>query len=160
VFTDHIPTYDLMAIADEKGTRGQVVESARHIDDALHHAARTFPSFVGKSVPGGSFDQPLHRLVDDNLNKKNRAASGPVCRDVWGDDYDATKYNCDEYPFASTYEGAYTSTNEGKNISTWRGSARPIWHKDNQLSGNYLTSQFYTVHRVLDGDPFVVRMQL
>jgi hypothetical protein len=160
VFTDHIPTYDLLAIADQRGTRSEIMESARHIDDALHHPERTFPSYVGKSVPGGSFDQPLHRLIDASLNNKNRDTSGPVCRDVWGGDYDAARYNCDEYPFASTYEGAYTSTNEGKNIATWRGSARPIWYQDNQKSGNYLTTQFYTVHRVLDGDAFVVRMQL
>lgn len=158
VFTDHIPTYDLMAIADAKGTRGEILESARHIDDALHHQERTFPSFNAKSIPGGSFDRPLHRLINKELQDENRDSSGPVCLDVWGEEYSRPKYNCDEYPFASTYEGAYTSTNEGKN--PWHGSSRPIAAADNQKSGGYLNYEFYTVHRVLDGDPFVVRMQL
>ncbi|MEU0881362.1 hypothetical protein ABZ345_22350 [Lentzea sp. NPDC005914] len=158
VFTDHVPTYDLMAIAQAKNRVNEIVESARHIADALHHSERTFPSFLGKSIPGGSLERPLHRLDDSGKIGSNRAYAGKVCKDVWGIEYEPEKFNCDEYPFASTREGAYTSTDEGK--LAWHGSARPIEGGDNQLSGTWMNTDFYKVHRVLDGDPFVVKMDL
>lgn len=158
VFTDHIPTYDLMAIARAKNKVDDIAESARHIADALHHSERTFPSFLGKNIPGRSSDRPLHRLDDTSKIGSNRTHAGKVCKDVWGIEYEPEKFNCDEYPFASTREGAYTSTNEGK--EAWHGSARPIEGGDNQLSGTWMNTDFYKVHRVLDGDPFVVKMDL
>ncbi|GGP65371.1 hypothetical protein GCM10010185_42700 [Saccharothrix coeruleofusca] len=88
----------------------------------------------------------------------NRAYAGKVCKDIRGVDYEPAKYNCDEYPFASTREGAYTSTSSG--TRAWRGSAGPIDGDDNKLSGTWMNSDFYKVHRVLDGDPFVVKMDL
>jgi hypothetical protein len=51
VFTDHVPTYDLMAIAQAKNGVGEIIGSARHIDDALHHGERTFPSFSVRRWP-------------------------------------------------------------------------------------------------------------
>ncbi|MBY8852455.1 hypothetical protein K7G98_31115, partial [Saccharothrix sp. MB29] len=110
------------------------------------------------NTPGGSFDNPLHRMAGDGLIESNRAHAGRVREDVWGVDYEPAKYDCDEYPFASTREGAYTSTNNG--TQAWHGSSRPIEGDDNKLSGTWMNSDFYKVHRVLDGDPFVVKTDL
>ncbi|MCQ6551960.1 hypothetical protein NPS70_01895 [Streptomyces sp. C10-9-1] len=46
-----------------------VNESALHIYDATKRPERTFPSFVGKSVPGEK--EPLHRLVDTDKNESS-----------------------------------------------------------------------------------------
>ncbi|WP_330342564.1 hypothetical protein [Streptomyces sp. NBC_00557] len=50
-----------------------VNESALHIYDALYHPERTFPSWVGKTVPGTK--EPLHRQVDQTKIDKNQRKS-------------------------------------------------------------------------------------
>ncbi|MFE2139765.1 hypothetical protein ACFW9X_42440, partial [Streptomyces sp. NPDC059466] len=60
-----------------------VNESALHIYDALNRPECTFPSWPGKTVPG--MKEPLHRLVDKEKQKKNRARSIKECEKVWGD---------------------------------------------------------------------------
>jgi hypothetical protein len=167
VFPDFIPTYDLVALARADNYLDGVKESVQHIDDALHHIERTFPSFIGKSPPGeykpalGADQRPLHRLVDDNLKGRNRTEAGKVCTDVWGPGGSTPNLNCDEYPFASTREGAYTgssaSTGNTNGWLTWQGSSRLIGEVDNQDSGrDYLFNGFYTKQRILDNDPFFV----
>ncbi len=162
VFPEFTPTFDLVVIAAVDATLPLVIESARHIDDALHRPERTFPSFIGKTIPGeylpalGTSQRPLHRLIDSVANDSNRTAAGRICDDVWGSDGRSPNLNCDEYPFASTYEGAYTSTSSGTLLAVWNGSARLINGDDNQTAGRYLNTRFYTVNRILDSDPFFV----
>lgn len=168
VFSDFIPTFDLLALARADNNHETTYkESIQHIDDALHNVVRTFPSFVGKSPPGeykaslGAHQRPLHRLVDETLKTKNRDFAGKVCADVWGDGAATPNLNCDEYPFASTREGAYTgssaSSGNADGWREWHGSARLIGEVDNQESGNlYLNIGFYQANRILDGDPFFV----
>ncbi|MFB6626320.1 NucA/NucB deoxyribonuclease domain-containing protein [Streptomyces sp. NPDC056374] len=120
-------------------------ETARHIYDALHHPERTFPATFPKVIPGEK--EPLHRVLDQDTVEKNRKAANDTCVDVWGP-YDGAKLNCNEYPFASTYEGAVKGDR--------RYSARLIDADDNQKVGRELNSQFYTVNRVLDNDAFYV----
>ncbi|MDU0287727.1 hypothetical protein [Saccharothrix longispora] len=97
-------------------------------------------------------------MAGDGLIESNRAHAGRVREDVWGVDYEPAKYDCDEYPFASTREGACTLTSSG--TRTWHGSARPIDGDDDKLPGTWMDSGSYKVHRVLDGDPFVVKTDL
>ncbi|MFB0629410.1 NucA/NucB deoxyribonuclease domain-containing protein [Streptomyces sp. AB3(2024)] len=123
-----------------------VDQSARHILDAQQLPERTFPSWAGKTVPGAT--EPLHRLIDKEEQKKNRANAIATCNDVWGD-YSGTKLQCDEYPFASTKEGAAAP---GK-----RFSARLIEGTDNETGGRRLNDMF-TLNRVLDGDAFYVKI--
>jgi hypothetical protein len=168
VFSDFTPTFDLLRLAREDNNHETMYkESIQHIDDALHNVARTFPSFIGKSPPGeykaslGANQRPLHRLIDETLRGKNRDHAGKVCVDVWGEGASNPNLNCDEYPFASTIEGAYTgssaSTGDPEGWRTWHGSARLIGEVDNQESGNlYLNIRFYQANRILDGDPFFV----
>ncbi|GAA3919486.1 hypothetical protein Aau02nite_29410 [Amorphoplanes auranticolor] len=103
----------------------------------------------------------MHRLVDDNLKGRDRTEAGKVCTDVWGPGGSTPNLNCDEYPFASTREGAYTgssaSTGNANGWLTWQGSSRLIGEVDNQDSGrDYLFNGFCTVQRILDNDPFFV----
>ncbi|WBB52375.1 hypothetical protein [Verrucosispora sp. WMMD573] len=167
VFSDVIPTYDLAAIARADNGESRVEESIQHIDDALHHPVRTWPSFLGKSPPGeyrpeaGANQRPLHRLVDSQLQATNREWAGRVCRDVWGEGSATPNLNCDEYPMASTREGAYTGSGGADGNpdgwKTWHGSARLISEIDNQESGQrYLNIGFYQPQRIIDGDAFFV----
>ncbi|MEV0134859.1 hypothetical protein AB0H83_41185 [Dactylosporangium sp. NPDC050688] len=167
VFSDFSPTFDLAALARAANNTAGVQESIQHIDDALHHVDRTWPSFVGKAIPGeykpelGSEQRPLRRMTGTDRIDKNRDRAKKVCVDVWGDGAATPNLNCDEYPFASTYEGAYWSTTEADGDTNgwmqWNGSARMIGEIDNQDAGNlYLNNRFYKANRILDNDKFFV----
>lgn len=94
------------------------------------------------SHPGADYSNlrgiPLHRLVDGTLINSNRAAScaGFTKRPGHSDD------SCDEYPFASTYEGAYFV---GRN--NVRVAAVPL--ADNSAAGGLL-GNWVSQERVLD----------
>lgn len=123
-----------------------VDESALHIYDAQNRPERTFPSWPNKTVPGAT--EPLHRLIDADEQQKNRSKSIATCNNVWGD-YSGTSLQCDEYPFASTKEGS----NKGDD----RYSVRLIEGTDNEEGGRRLNTM-YTLNRMLDGDPFYVKI--
>ncbi|MEU0166789.1 NucA/NucB deoxyribonuclease domain-containing protein [Streptomyces iakyrus] len=123
-----------------------VNESAVHIYDALNRPERTFPSWPGKSVPGSK--EPLRRVVDPTKIEDNRKKSIKECKKVWGD-YAGSGLECDEYPFASTKEGSTKGDN--------RFSVRLIDGKDNRKGGERL-NEMYTLNRILDGDPFYVKI--
>ncbi|AHH98776.1 hypothetical protein GCM10010174_85470 [Kutzneria viridogrisea] len=147
VFTDLTPNLEIHLTGH--GTD----QEARNVDDALHHPERTFPSVIGKSVPGASLSNPLHRLMDVGERNRNHDASVGICKDVWGPDYAAGGLDCDEYPYKTTREGSYTSTNG--NPQAWNGSARPINKEDNSEAGTQL-GVFYGTNRVLDNEAFTV----
>ncbi|MER6424501.1 NucA/NucB deoxyribonuclease domain-containing protein [Streptomyces sp. NPDC001137] len=123
-----------------------VNESALHIYDALNRPERTFPSWPGKTVPG--VKEPLHRMVDQSKIDKNRQKSIGECKKVWGD-YSGSGLQCDEYPFASTEEGSTKGDN--------RFSVRLIDGTDNRKGGERL-AEMYTLNRILDGDPFYMKI--
>nr|BEK71219.1 hypothetical protein KPHV_84460 [Kitasatospora purpeofusca] len=79
-----------------------VRESARHIKDAVSSPERTFPSWVGKSVPGEK--EPLHRRIDEKDKDENRKVAIKACEEVWGD-CSGSGLECDEYPFAHHLRG-------------------------------------------------------
>lgn len=147
VFTDHMPRFTLRLTGDGSD------QESRHVDDALNHTERTFPSTIGKNVPGRSPKDPLERLMDPAKRRANNEAAKKICQDVWGDNYAAGGLQCDEYPFASTYQGAAEST--GNQPFSWHGSARPITGADN-VTGGSLLGAFYGANRVLDKDRFYV----
>ncbi|MFV2021691.1 hypothetical protein [Micromonospora sp. LOL_023] len=161
VILDHIPTQELDG---RPGSDHR--QEAVHVDDALRNPARTFPSFIGKAPPGAVGGSPLRRLMGPRSDV-NRAESHKVCIDVWGANYSAGGLQCDEYPYASTYEGAATATAgiscgdgrdpDGKNWRIWHGSARPIDGTENQRGGTLL-SAFYRLNRMLDCDEFYVQV--
>ncbi|WP_169775410.1 NucA/NucB deoxyribonuclease domain-containing protein [Streptomonospora alba] len=125
-----------------------VNEQAQHMRDALERPYLTFPSWVGKTVPGTS--EPLHRTTDETQRDRNREKAISTCRDVWGSDYGSgNTLHCDEFPFATTMEGAGAGTD--------RFSARPIDRSDNEEAGRRQNT-FYKSNRILHGDAFRVEV--
>ncbi|MER5934982.1 NucA/NucB deoxyribonuclease domain-containing protein [Streptomyces sp. NPDC002054] len=124
----------------------EIKASTQHIYDALKRPELTFPSFASKTVPGEK--EPLHRLIDKKRQDDQREKSIKECRKVWGN-YTGTGLECDEYPFASTKEGSLAGDS--------RFSVRLIDGKDNNFGGQRI-NEMYSANRVLDGDPFYVKI--
>jgi hypothetical protein len=121
-------------------------------------------------------DQPhlLNRTTNEVLRQANRAVSCPPSSPTYPR---PAGYECDEYPFASTYQGAMGRTGEGfslklntklmildcnvswlptQNQTPHRGySACMIPAAQNSAGGGEL-SAFYRTNRIIDGDPFTV----
>lgn len=148
VFPDYVP--ELVLSRSDPA----VNESALHIRDAQDFPTRTFPSWLGKTVPGKPGGEPLHRTVDEARHTANNTAAVNTCKQVWGPDYATGGLQCDEYPFKVTQEGAANTIN---GAPTQRYSARPITGTDNGNAGNRL-SDLYGGSRVLDGELFYVRI--
>ncbi|MFC6607201.1 NucA/NucB deoxyribonuclease domain-containing protein [Amorphoplanes digitatis] len=144
------PLYRLVLEVDLKQSNQD--ESALHILHAYDRPQLTFPSWLGKSVPGKT--EPLTRMYNDTAKEGNRRKSEAMCAAVFGS-WNSDLDNCDEFPFASTYEGSRT----GPETYNWgeRYSVRLIDKTDNQYVGNTLLEvNFYRALRVLDGDKFYV----
>ncbi|MBV9026511.1 MAG: hypothetical protein JO362_22565 [Streptomycetaceae bacterium] len=112
---------------------GPYAQVARHIQDAQKSG---LPGVWGS----GSY---LTRLTSDALIGRNRNAACPsrLLRPA-GD-------SCDEYPFASTYQGAF--------LSGGKFSRRMLSDPQNTGAGRALNS-VYALNRVLDKDPFQVEI--
>ncbi|MGW4464827.1 DNRLRE domain-containing protein [Micromonospora sp. NPDC004704] len=126
----------------------KVQHSAEHIDTAQQTPNLTEPlppAGQRKHIPGSrESNDPLHRLTGGGI-KNNRDLAIAACNRIWGTNRDS----CDEYPFASTKEGALTGP-----LSY---SVDEIPLKDNCASGSRL-GWFYQKHRILPGDPFFVQI--
>lgn len=117
-------------------------------------------------LPGALFDAPLHRLTDDVLRTKNRTTACP------GSYFRPPGKSCDEYPFASTHEGAFTG---GGQARTWPWclvvltnvpstgatgySVCMIDEAENSYAGSLLNSVLYVPMRVIEADAFYVDIQ-
>jgi len=131
VFPDYAPTFDTLSVSDPA-----VNETAQHIQTAQ----QTLPDHWGSYALGGP---PLSRLTDAAKRKRNyNAACGNFVPDP-------TKPNdtCDEYPFQSTYQGAW--------YYPGRTSIAHVDGMDNSTAGGRLGA-FYAANRILDQDQFWV----
>ncbi|WP_145735788.1 NucA/NucB deoxyribonuclease domain-containing protein [Saccharopolyspora dendranthemae] len=106
-------------------------ELAAHVADAQ-----------ASGLPGSPLHSPLTRQTDPELITKNRAVACPSSRPRPPGD------ECDEYPFASTNQGAFLG--EGY-------SRRMILKEDNRQGGTEL-AVFYLDNRVINFDPFNVEV--
>ncbi|MGW6257048.1 NucA/NucB deoxyribonuclease domain-containing protein [Streptomyces sp. NPDC055085] len=81
-----------------------------------------------------------------------------LCKRYWGPNYTNGGKECDEYPFASTYEGAAQHDYDA-DARAFNFSAKPIPGDDNQAGGSILKS-FYAKNRIIDGtdDGFTVKI--
>ncbi|MCC9706029.1 hypothetical protein E4N62_12635 [Streptomyces sp. MNU76] len=150
----YVPTLTLSAKAgaDERA-------EAQHIRQAFLVPGDTKPYMSAKNVPGQTVKDPLHRTVSAARIDKNRGAAVKQCKRYWGANYTngGTK-ECDEYPFASTYEGAAENYYDPE-VTKFNFSAKPIPKEDNQAGGLILKS-FYAKNRIIDGldDGFIVKI--
>ena len=111
-----------------------VAPVAQHIYNAQHGGLQT---------AWGEPADPLNRTVDEVYIDDNRATACGSVTVPSGD-------SCDEYPLASTYQGAYFQDDY---------STAVVPSSANNSQGG-LTGTFYTSNRVIDGDPFMVDVVL
>ncbi|ROQ73380.1 deoxyribonuclease NucA/NucB [Streptomyces sp. CEV 2-1] len=147
-------TYSSKTGAPEKAVAG-------HIKKAYSTPASTKPANSAKKLPGQSASKPLNQLFRDTARrKKNRSQAIKVCEQYWGKKYSQNnKYQCDEFPFATTYQGAAQSQYEPAAPKN-NFSAMPLVTADNRDAG-ILLGQFMTKNRIIDGkdDGFIVKIK-
>jgi hypothetical protein len=151
VFPDYTPAM----IYSQSGTYPQL---AQHISDAQN-------SGLPGAYPNGT---PLQRLTDQTLIGQNRTTACPPASA--GGYPRPPGLSCDEYPFASTYQGAATAQPPGgprtfpwcqitlpvpDSVGAVGYSVCMIDDTQNQTGGSAL-GVFYNNNRVLDKDPFYV----
>ncbi|MFI5987446.1 NucA/NucB deoxyribonuclease domain-containing protein [Streptomyces sp. NPDC051555] len=129
-----------------------VNEVAQHIYDAQTNPGSTFPTKAGKSIPGriGS-GRPLHyaaNVVWDvemyQRRKDNTTAKNNACKALSPSGTPVGK-ECDEYPFASTMEGA--------GLGDGNFSVRYVTASDNNTAGQWLAT-WYKDERVINREGF------
>ncbi|MEU7790834.1 hypothetical protein [Amycolatopsis sp. NPDC049159] len=134
-------------------------ESAKFIKDAQTNLVLTYPGSLGKKVPGRFGEEPLHRLYKDYDTKNDIAGSHRkvrrACQVRWGVDYTLNAagevLQCDEYPFATTYENS-ARVNDSTPLTY---AVRPVNALHNETAGQLYGKWLGTDH-ILDGDPFYV----
>ncbi|WP_158088617.1 NucA/NucB deoxyribonuclease domain-containing protein [Thermoactinospora rubra] len=100
-----------------------------------------------RDAPGAPGDEPLTRLMDETLKKKK---NGQEACEMWPSPRPPGE-ECDEYPFRSTWQGAYTGDPE-------HTFSDLIPESENQDGGEQL-SWFYRYHRIIEKDPFYVEVE-
>ncbi|MFF9870528.1 NucA/NucB deoxyribonuclease domain-containing protein [Streptomyces sp. NPDC013953] len=145
-------TYSAKTGAPERGV-------ALHIQKAFTSPKATKPPNGDKKVAGQSASDPLHRLyLDEKRRKDNRARAVTNCRSHFGANYTDGGKECDEYPFATTYEGCAQSEYDPR-APKKNFSVMPVPAAQNGDAGTLL-GQFYKKNRVIDGmdDGFTVKI--
>ncbi|MEV4332004.1 hypothetical protein AB0K02_15980 [Streptomyces sp. NPDC049597] len=132
---------------------------AQHIKKAFADPTATKPLNALKNVPGDLIKEPLHRLyLDERRRKRNRAVAVRECTRYWGQNYADGGKECDEFPFATTYEGSAAEEFD-VHVEKKNYSVMPLDGVQNGAAGNLL-SGFYTSNRMIDGqeDGFIVKI--
>ncbi len=137
---------------------------------SLPQFARHVEAAQASGLPGREVARPLHRLQNESLQASNRATACPSASSApWLPR--PANHDCDEYPFSSTYEGAFTGGGTARTHS-WCQISLPnapstgptgysicmVNASQNRSAGSQLLNMF-NQNRVLDSDPFVVRFQ-
>ncbi|MDR6224075.1 NucA/NucB deoxyribonuclease domain-containing protein [Desmospora profundinema] len=128
-------------------------EAGEHWKHAMENPEETKPTVLGKKIPGALGDRPLTRMYtrrhpDEYAANRNKTRA--TCDREFRDE-DRTGKQCDEFPFASTWEGSST------NGMDWF-SVKLISKEANEAAGSWLGS-WYAYDRILDGDYFYVRVR-
>ncbi|MFI6483580.1 PKD domain-containing protein [Nonomuraea sp. NPDC050663] len=131
----------------------KVLEVAQHIQCAQDPGCLTWPLKQGKQIPGkftGDRDDPaLHRIMENQTQYgKNSYQKTQACNQgtpYFADGlpphkYDKTTQQCDEYPFASSKEGA--------GVGDWNFSVLGVNGRQNSCAGNAL-GRYYKDDRIL-----------
>ncbi|WP_329460984.1 NucA/NucB deoxyribonuclease domain-containing protein [Streptomyces sp. NBC_01431] len=115
--------------------------AAQHILTALYHTDQTLPEKSGKVIPGKPGTSPLHRTTNASLINSHRDVAIPTCQFYWPG-YPSNGLECDEFPFASTLEGATLDDNF---------SVEAIPGADNSSGGGVMNA-FYSYRRIIGDD--------
>ncbi|SDI09970.1 Deoxyribonuclease NucA/NucB [Sinosporangium album] len=128
-------------------------EVARHIKSAFANTSKVIPGDFLEYIVSGAAGRgaPLHRIWDENGNplfRENTREKDRACAQLAR----PAGYQCDEYPFASAYEGAGRN---GAGTLTANISYKYLPQPHNGSAGTALR-WFYERHRILEEDPFWV----
>ncbi|WP_125264468.1 hypothetical protein [Streptomyces alboflavus] len=133
---------------------------AKHIKLAYTNPGRTQPPFSGKRLAGNKADEPLTRLYKDMARRKeNRNTAVYNCRKYFGDDYaEGGQKECDEFPFATTYQGA-AEWKHNQQADRYNFSVKALPAKSNGAAGTLLRD-YYNMNRMIDGpdDGFLMKI--
>ncbi|MFJ5635161.1 NucA/NucB deoxyribonuclease domain-containing protein [Streptomyces goshikiensis] len=151
IFTDFTPVF--RDYYRDNADHGAV---ARHIWDAQNMPVNTYPSSPNKAVPGSiASGKPLHRAVEvawdpasSTRVQDNRRVRTAACN-VLSPGGAPAGQDCDEYPFASTWEGA--GVGDGNYSVRWLNS------RENNNAGTLL-SQWYGSQRVIGRELFYLEV--
>ncbi|MBW0933728.1 NucA/NucB deoxyribonuclease domain-containing protein [Priestia megaterium] len=150
VFSKATPIFNVPVTKPEFS---MLAEAGQHWKFAMDHPDQTKPQMDGKKIPGAVGDSTLTRMYpkrhQDEYNR-NRNKTRRTCDREFRDE-DRTGKQCDEYPFASTWEGS--ATNGSDNFSV-----RMISSESNGAAGTWLGA-WYAYDRILDGDTFNVQVE-
>jgi hypothetical protein len=137
-------------------------QSVEFIYTAMHHLDQVKANSEGLYVPGGFYEQPLtgrfEPLTRNYYGTQSRTIVRAECARLFGADYatnapDGKPRDCDEYPFASTYQSAnYDTTGTA---STW--AVKALYAVHNQSAGR-LYAAWYRADGIIDGDPFYIQI--
>ncbi|MQY09937.1 hypothetical protein SRB5_00400 [Streptomyces sp. RB5] len=143
---------------------------AQHIDDARTDPDSTVPPRAFKNLVGATPVAPLHRLPGSRLMPAQRArvidnrnVSTGFCGTIGMPPQPPTggPFDCDEYPFASTYEGAarfkYEPADQQAQFRD-QFSVRWVNRTVNREAGARL-GRWYGVDRILDHEEFFLPIQ-
>jgi hypothetical protein len=142
---------------------------AMNEDNSIPQATGHVQAAIASGLPGSS-SSPLHRQTDIGARNANRSVACPRGNAVAAARRDGVPTrSCDEYPFASSVEGAAANIGAGRtfnpnchvpDLSSSTGSpgysACMIEDADNKLAGSQLGA-FYGINRVINQDAFYVR---
>lgn len=149
---------NVTSVLEFKVSNKELSESAEFIRDAQNDITLTKPGHADKKVPGKLGDLPLHRLHSSyDTNNDIKAATRKVpktCRLYFGPKYtDNNTKQCDEYPFKTTYENAARVDPR----TNYDYAVRAIKKEHNEKAGRDYGA-WLGADRILDGDPFFVRI--
>ncbi|MFF7656462.1 hypothetical protein ACFZCY_42720 [Streptomyces sp. NPDC007983] len=144
-----------------------IQQLAKHIHEARTNPKQTVPvsanNNANKHLPGATPNDPIRRLAPGAGEWQQTRYDANValtrdgfCRSAGMPDRPSRggPFDCDEYPFASTYEGAARYKYEGSQyLNFW--SARWVKRTHNQEGGRRL-ARWYTNDRILDHDYFYI----
>lgn len=137
----------------------------------INYSAASWPTFgahitaaQASGLPGGSAANPLNRTTDQALRDANRTLSCGSAPSIVG-------LSCDEYPFASTYQGAVNSGG-GPRTYSWcnltlpgPSSTGPLGYSvcmidatENSMAGSAMNTVLFLGQRIMEGDPFYVQI--
>jgi hypothetical protein len=137
-------------------------ESVEFVWQAMFRLSHLDSAKAGKYVPGGAYAQPMtgrwEYLSRDYWSsiRHNRNKVRAECRRLYGANYTDGGNDCDEYPFAATFQSA------NRVPSSWDPNAtfavKAVNARHNSSSGNALVT-FYNRDHMLHGDPFYVSIR-
>lgn len=124
---------------------------------------------IGGALTGPSSQLPLNRIYAGAHNERttqgrhaatqvesNRNMVGRACNRINQRPSGITQPECDEYPFASTWEGAQYTQDADTKSKPWKFSVRMLPHRDNNDHGRDLKLFYSWGHVLHGGDPFHV----